>query len=380
MPTKYDVFSELIEHAPCTANDLPFKVPIYAHLKALIKDGILKKEKISYIPIKNIKSENIFKIIRYCLNNGLNYNTILSKNIPNIISEMFKSAPILRPASLSGNKENTEIMRYLENNQFILIIKKRPRTGIILKHQLFENIIRLYDLKLEQETTKYFDLKNEVLQLKTEEINPFDDNIFEFLAGSAQLEGSTITIGETRELILNDIYPEKPEKDIQMVKNLNEALHYVLENLKEEITEDHIKEINKMVLFSTHRNAGKYKTTHNKIHGNPSFKTATPQNVPQLMHLYCEQLQHITTKEQCITQLGYIHNEIQHIHPFSDGNSRTIRTILNWMLLKNKIPLLVIKMGCFDEYMNLTKLGKKRDDEKLTKLFHHLLIHENLIK
>jgi hypothetical protein len=53
--------------------------------------------------------------------------------------------------------------------------------------------------------------------------------------------------------------------------------------------------------------------------------------------------------------------------------------ILNWILLKNKAPIAVIKMGCFDEYMSLTKLSKTRDDKKLTQLFHHILLHEELI-
>ncbi|MBU1199146.1 MAG: hypothetical protein KKF46_06690 [Nanoarchaeota archaeon] len=53
--------------------------------------------------------------------------------------------------------------------------------------------------------------------------------------------------------------------------------------------------------------------------------------------------------------------------------------VLNWILLKHRVPLLVIRMGCFDEYMNLTKLAKKRNDEKLTQLFYHLLLHESLM-
>jgi len=180
-------------------------------------------------------------------------------------------------------------------------------------------------------------------------------------------------------MIMNDIYPDKPKKDIQMVRNLNEAMHYILENLQAEITVECIKELNKLVMFSMHRNAGKYKTTHNKIQGNPDFKTAHPSKVPILMENYCEIIQKITNKKDCLEKAGYIHNEIQHTHPFSDGNSRTTRMILNWMLLKHKIPLLVIKMGCFDEYMGLTKLSKKRDDDKLGRLFNHILIHENLI-
>lgn len=378
MPTKYDVFAKIIEYAPCTAKDLMFKTPIYSHLKSLVEENLIKKNKTQYTPIKNRKSQAIFSIIKYCLKNGLDYNLLLSRKTPLVISELFKNAPNIRPKKLKGNKENTEIMNYLENNQFILITKKRPRKGIILKHQLFENIKKLHNLKIKQETTTYQDVEKEVLDIKAHVVNPFDNEVFEFLSGSAQLEGSTVTIGETRDLIIQDIYPDKPKKDIQMVKNLNEAIHYILDHLNEEITEEHIKEINKIVLFSLHRNAGKYKTTHNKIQGNPDFKTARPELVPKLMREYCDKLKKIKDKKQIITKTGYIHNELQYIHPFSDGNSRTTRMILNWMLLKHKLPLIVIKMGCFDEYMNLTKLGKTRNDKKLNKLFDHLLLHENL--
>jgi hypothetical protein len=300
--------------------------------------------------------------------------------MPLIIEELFTHAPLLRPKKLIGNKRNTELLGYLEEHQFLLLSKKRPREGLVLKHQLFAAVLALNDRSLELYSTPYIPLLDDVLKIKTHEINPFDDEVFSFLSGSAQLEGSTVTMGETRDMLVNDIYPDKPKKDVQMVKNLNEAMHYVLDHLHEEITSSHLCELNKAVLFSLHRNAGRYKKTQNKIQGNPTFKTAKPAEVPALIDKYCVALQQISSKNECLKELGFIHNEIQYIHPFSDGNSRTTRMVLNWMLLKHSLPLLVIKMGCFDEYMGLTKLSKKRDDEQLTLLFHHLLLHEQLIK
>jgi fido (protein-threonine AMPylation protein) len=379
MPTKYDVYAKFIEHAPCKANDLDFNTPIYSHIKFLLSEKLIKKEGVNYIPIKNKKSQKIFEIIKYCLKNGLNYNLILSRNVPNIISKLFKYSPNMRPKSLRSNKENVQIMNYLENNQFMLIVKRKPRRGIILKHKLLENIFELNNINNQLKTPNYINLKNEVKNIKSESQNPFNKNIFEFLSGSAQLEGSTITAGETMDLIINDIYPDKPKKDIQMVKNLNEALNYIFENLYEDIDEDRIKEINKIVLFGLHRNAGKYKISPNKIQGNPSFKTAHPKKVSKLMNNYCNNLKKFDSKNIILEYLGYIHNELQQIHPFSDGNSRTTRMIINWVMMKNKLPLIVIKMGCFDEYMKLTKLSINRNDQKLTKLFHHIIIHENLI-
>jgi fido (protein-threonine AMPylation protein) len=306
-------------------------------------------------------------------------NILFSKNTANIVDEIFNNAPKLRTKNLSGNKEKTEILNYLEKNQFILLTKKRPKKGIILKHQLFENIKQLYHTKTKIITTKYQSLIEDVNKIKGNSVNLFDDNVFEFLSGSAQLEGSTVTIGETKELLVNDIYPNKPKKDIRMVKNLNEAMHHVLENIDEDINEEQIKEINKIVLFSMHRNSGKYKITQNKIQGNPEFKTTPPEKVRIEMQKLCNEIRQIKTKKECLNKIGYIHNELQHIHPFSDGNSRTTRMIINWILLKYNIPILVLKMGCFDEYMSLTKLSKSRNDKKLTQLMHHILVHENLI-
>lgn len=379
MPTKYDVFAKLIELAPCTAKDLLFKVPVYSHLNGLVRLRWIKKTKQGFVPIKNDETQSAFKIIKYCIKNGLDFNIFFSKNVGIIVKTLFETAPSLRPKILKGNKDSVGFLNYLERNQFILVAKKKPRRGLVLEHQIFNNVLILHKIKEKFKTSKYLNLYKEVIKLKGNPINPFDDNVFSFLSGSAQLEGGTITAGETRELLINDIYPDKSQKDIQMVKNLNEAMHYILDNLNQEITSSHIKKLNELVLFSLHRNGGKYKKTHNKIQGNSRFKTAKPSEVFSFMEKYCVELQNISDKDTCLKKLGYIHNQIQHIHPFSDGNSRTTRMILNWMLLKHNLPLLVIKMGCFDEYMILTKLSNERDDEKLKNLFYHILIHESLM-
>jgi len=379
MPTKYDVFAEVIEKAPCKPRDLPFKVPIYSHLKSLIGMGWIEESHGVYAPRKNSNTIPAFNIIKYCLKNGLDHNVFFSRNAFEILIELFRSAPCLRPDAVKGNRDSLEFINYLEENQFILLAQKIPVKGIILQHRVFDYLASLNKKNFSFKTSDYLDLKDAALRLK-ESINPFDDSIFSYLSGSAGLEGSTVTPGETRELILKDIYPEKPQKDIQMIKNLNEALRYIFEHLHEEITEDHIKNLNGRVMFSFHRYAGSYKKTQNKIHGNPDFKTAAPNDVPARMKIYVEFLKTIDSRERCLANIGKIHNDIQRIHPFPDGNSRTTRMLVNWVLLRFGFPLLVIKMGCFDEYMSLSKLAKKRDDTRLTKLFQHLLVHESLMK
>ena len=381
MPTKYDVFAKLIEKSPCKESELGFKSEVYVQLKELVKNNWVKEQNNFYSPVKNNKTLFAFKIIKYSLKNNLDYNIFFSKNTSLILEELIKNSPNLRPQKLKNNKDILEILSYLEDNQFILVNKKRPYKGIILRHQLYENILGFFNkkTKIPVPNLSFEEVKIKVDKIKGKPVNPFDEEIFSFLAGSAQLEGATITIGETRELLLNNIYPNKPQKDIQIVKNLNEALIYILEHIDEEITEEHIKKINYLIMFSMHRHAGKYKITQNKIQGNPDFKTTTPNQVPNHMKTFCSEIKKINPNN-CLEKLGFIHNELQRIHPFADGNSRTTRMILNWIIMKNSFPLIVLKMGSFDEYMNLTKLSKKRDDKKLTHLFWNLLVHEEIKK
>ena len=379
MPTKHDVFAEVIERAPCSAKDLPFRTPVYAHLNTLVDDGLLTKKGTRFTPATTPEAKRAFEIIKYSLKNGLDHNIFFSKNMGAIITELFTHAPDMRPKRLKGNQDTTSIIQFLEKHQFILLVTLRPRKGIILKHELFESILSLHHQSRVLEQAPFIPVEERLIQIQERPVNQFDDEVFAFLSGSAQLEGSTITPGETKELLINDVYPNKPKKDIQMVQNLNEAVHYILEHLNETITPERVMELNRLVLFSLHRHAGKYKLSHNKIQGNPDFKTAKPQEVPHLMNEYCAYLDGMGSREECLREIGRMHNALQRIHPFADGNSRTTRMVMNWMLLKHGLPLLVLKTGCFDTYMGLTKLSKERDDEKLKRLFHQVIYHEHIV-
>ena len=164
-----------------------------------------------------------------------------------------------------------------------------------------------------------------------------------------------------------------------MVMNMDEAMRYVIENLESETTAEHIKKINEKMLFSLHKGAGKYKKVQNRIAGNPSFKTTPPSLVGIEVEKFCCKFNSISERIECRDILGEIHNDLQRIHPFPDGNSRTTRMMVNWLLAKWKFPILVLKTGSFDRYMSLTKLASKRADDELGLFLLHVILHEALI-
>jgi len=111
----------------------------------------------------------------------------------------------------------------------------------------------------------------------------------------------------------------------------------------------------------------------------PPVGSALGQYGVQIMD-FCNKFNKIKTREECLKELGFIHNQHQRIHAFIDGNSRTTRLLVNWLLIKFKFPLLVLKIGAFEKYMSLTKLSTRRDDDSLRDFLLHLMVHEELVK
>lgn len=383
MPTKYDVFAKIIEIAPCKPKDLNFSTPIYFHIDSLEKERWIKKTKEgAIIPVSTKKSKDVFEIIKWSLKNGIDPNIWFRKNLERNLEVLSKKTPKINPKQLSSNSKNVEIINFLINNQFILINKKSPKLGTLLNHQIFRLLQNYYNKKIEikEKFLSFEKIREFVLKTKRQDVNPFGLKLFEFLTGSAQLEGGTVTIGETVEILTKDIYPDKPSQDIQMVKNLNESFGYILDHLDKDITLEDIRELNKLALFSLHKGAGQFKKSHNKIAGNSNFKTAFPKDVVPLLINFCERLNSINSREDALKELGFIHNEFQYIHPFSDGNSRTTRLIVNWFLMKFRLPILILKKGAFEKYMSLTKMSKKRSDDELRDFLLHVIYHEELVK
>lgn len=377
MTTIFDVFAKVIEKAPCTQSELEFKSPVYLHLSRLVDLNFIKKTSSGYVPVKNIKSSAAFKIIKYSIKKGINYNIIFRYEFVNVLKSI--KGENIRPKEVRNNLQKLKVLKFLENQQFILVRNKRPKIGTIVYHNIFRFLSKYWGKEIEIHEVYSKDVIHSVLSIPKREIDPFENSYFAFLAGNAQLEGSTITIGETVDLLTKEIYPEKTAKDIQMVKNLDVAMRFVIENLNKKILPEDIKKINEYVLFSLHKGAGRYKKTQNRIAGNPNFKTTPPRLVSIEVEKFCKMCNSISNRRDCLEKLGLIHNDLQRIHPFSDGNSRTTRMVVNWLLARWKFPMIVLKTGSFDKYMSLTKLANKRADYDLKMFLLHVILHEYLI-
>lgn len=160
---------------------------------------------------------------------------------------------------------------------------------------------------------------------------------------SNAIEGSTLTYAETYAILYNDnsfkIEGKEP-REIYEAINHKKALELVFKNLQNEdgFDERFIKKLNETINRDIKDTEG-YRTVQVFISGSEHIPPA-PEKIPNLMTYFVYNYNH--DEEDIFTKIARYHIEFEKIHPFEDGNGRTGRLLLNYELLKNDIPPVVI--------------------------------------
>lgn len=207
---------------------------------------------------------------------------------------------------------------------------------------------RIFDLAKIQKTISNFNKKNK------EEYYNYLINEFGilFTYHSNRIEGvnNTLTLDDTRE-ILNNTYEVNKIKSKNKKREINETINHqnafkyifnILDNEKDIITI--IKNLHKIIGNNIIDNAGNYKTKENYLINSEGkeINFTLPKDVNKRMlefkEKYYNEWNSLTVYERAVL----LHMAIINIHPFSDGNGRVARLMLNYELIKNNYPPVLI--------------------------------------
>lgn len=196
---------------------------------------------------------------------------------------------------------------------------------------------------------------------------------------SNNLEGNSLTYGETKALILFGITAQgKPLKDHFEITGHNDAINWVLDLVKgeSELTEVFIRELHTLLLKeSSYKKAktldgkptrrkievGKYKTQPNHVitATGETFYFATPEETPAKMQELVEWFRDEKQKPDVnpILLSALLHYKFIRIHPFDDGNGRVSRILMNFILMQFKYPPVIIKTEDKENYYAVLQLA-----------------------
>ena len=179
------------------------------------------------------------------------------------------------------------------------------------------------------------------------QLNKLNDYFFtEYTFESNKIEGNTLTLQETA-LVINEglTIGGKSVKEHLEAINHSEAISFIdaIAKGNEFLTERTIKDIHFLVLKSIEKNnVGKYRDVEVRISGSKHIPPAffdVPFKMQELINYY----QLHKDELHPVILAADMHQILVGIHPFIDGNGRTSRLLMNFILLQNGYYIANIK-------------------------------------
>ena len=186
-----------------------------------------------------------------------------------------------------------------------------------------------------------------------------DDVLIRLAHHSSAIEGNTISLADTVSIILHHTIPGTPSKrEFFEVENHRQTFEYVLECVRkcDLLTATLVNHIHRLLMDRLTFDAGKFKQHENAILGTDLI-TAPASQTPMLMQQWMENTEYRLEKasgdDEKIAIITASHIEFEKIHPYSDGNGRTGRMLMNFLLLREGIAPLIIKGADREIYIRL---------------------------
>ena len=73
---------------------------------------------------------------------------------------------------------------------------------------------------------------------------------------------------------------------------------------------------------------------------------------------------------------SWVHNRFVQIHPFTDGNGRASRLMMNWLLMRNGFPPVIIEARNKEEYYRAIEDADKGSHQPFSKFLAHQLLEQ----
>ena len=191
--------------------------------------------------------------------------------------------------------------------------------------------------------------------------NYLDDMLVRLAHHSAGIEGNTISLPATVSIILNGTLPISSGatvREFYEIENHKQAFSNMLDHLEsnDTLSVSIIKEVHADLTDRLQYDKGQFKKNENLIIG-AEFQTASPSETPFLVQQLVDNLEYrlenAATDEEKLERILDAHIQFERIHPFSDGNGRTGRVIMNYSLLQEGFPPLIIEKETKATYIEL---------------------------
>jgi len=186
-----------------------------------------------------------------------------------------------------------------------------------------------------------------------------------FTYDTQRIEGSTLTLRETADLLEKGIAPKsKPMRDVQEAEAHRDLFYEVLK-FKKELTLQVVLDWHWNLFNKTKPDiAGKIRKYQVRI-GGSKFMPPSPVEVCPMLTEFFHWYKKNNDKLYPIEIAALVHLKLVTIHPFGDGNGRITRLVMNFVLSRKKYPLFDIPYEKRHSYYNALERSQVKKDDKI---------------
>ena len=269
---------------------------------------------------------------------------IITKDVAylgNNIKDVEKGLDNLKKYQKEIRKSHKILNKFLKFNYYLGNIKSKK-----LKKDRFltqDQLEQIEAIKLHY--NQYF-LNLDKLTIK----ETFKHFLIDFAFNTTSIEGNTITLDQVHNLLENDVLPKnKTLREVYDLQN-TELVFFNLLNKKSKITEKLIVNIHDILLNKIDTRKG-YRFTETRVFKS-RFDASPAKYVKTDMDLLIKWYGENKNKLHTFVLASLMHHKFEKIHPFADGNGRAGRMLLNYILMKNKYPPLIVTKKRRNDYLN----------------------------
>lgn len=189
--------------------------------------------------------------------------------------------------------------------------------------------------------------------------------MIKFTYDTNRIEGSTLTLRETADLLEKGITPaSKPLRDVKEAE-AHKSAFYEMIGYKKDLSLQTVLYFHKQLLDSTKPDiAGKIRQHQVAIAGS-RFMPPFPAEVYPMLTDFFKWYGKNKGILHPVELAALVHLKLVTIHPFADGNGRISRLMMNFILYKHDFPMLNIPYEKRGSYYNALERAQVKKDESI---------------
>jgi fido (protein-threonine AMPylation protein) len=218
--------------------------------------------------------------------------------------------------------------------------------------------------------------------LTASELRKYEEDFeISYVQGTTSIEGNTLSLGQTRDLLLEGILPEgKSLREINEVQNYKRVRDF-RNKYRGRLTLRFIKSLHGIIMSNIDDSAGVFRRSDMiGISGCDFRLTPAFEIEDELKRVIDNYYEHLKSGGHPFEEAAMLHYQFEMTHPFTDGNGRVGRELFNYLLARSRppYPKLLFLGKDRPQYIKALRFGNEERYAEMVSLFADMIIGQRL--